>query len=164
MPLSELAPFLEKRLDGVTVLGWDADDAYLTVAGRAALEPSVFKKQALKVVYTNIHGTGAVHAIPLLLHAGCEVHEVREQIAFDPRFPTVASPNPENAAALALAIGVADREGCDVVMATDPDCDRMGAAVRQPGRQDGAPYREPDRGPAGGLPASEAEGARLDPP
>jgi phosphoglucomutase len=134
VPLSELAPFLEKRLDGVTVLGWEADDAYLTVAGRAALEPSVFKKQALKVVYTNIHGTGAVHAIPLLLHAGCEVHEVREQIAFDPRFPTVASPNPENAAALALAIGVADREGCDVVMATDPDCDRMGAAVR---RRDG---------------------------
>ncbi len=130
VPLGELAGYLEKSLEGVSHLGWDADDAYLTAAAKAALDPRVFGAAGLKVAFTNIHGTGAVHAIPLLLHAGCAVHEVREQIAFDPRFPTVKSPNPENAAALELAIGVADRDGCDLVLATDPDCDRMGAAVR----------------------------------
>ena len=84
----------------------------------------------MKVVYTNIHGTGAVHAVPLLVHAGCYVIQVLEQMAFDPRFPTVKSPNPENAEALSMAITTADRRDCGVVMATDPDCDRMGVAVR----------------------------------
>ena len=90
----------------------------------------MFHKAKLKVALTNIHGTGGVHCPPLLLHAGCEVHEVQEQVAFDPRFPTVKSPNPENAEALSLAVALAEREGCDVVVATDPDCDRMGTAVR----------------------------------
>jgi phosphoglucomutase len=68
--------------------------------------------------------------VPLLIHAGCIVHPVKEQMAFDPRFSTVKSPNPENAEALAMGIATADAKGCDVVMATDPDCDRMGVAVR----------------------------------
>ena len=84
----------------------------------------------LKVVFTNIHGVGAVHAPALLIHAGCNVALVLEQTAFDPRFPTVTSPNPENAEALSLAVAAANKKGCDVVMATDPDCDRMGVAVR----------------------------------
>src|SRR5213078_3971886 len=62
--------------------------------------------------------------------AGCEVREVHEQLNFDGRFPTVKSPNPENADALAMAVALAERENCDVVLATDPDCDRMGCAVR----------------------------------
>ncbi len=130
VPLADVGPFLEKSLSGVTGLTWEADDAYLTVAAKAALDPAVFRGKALKVAFTNIHGTGAVHVMPLLIHAGCAVHEVREQLCFDPRFPTVKSPNPENAEALSRAIALAERESCDVVLATDPDCDRMGAAVR----------------------------------
>ena len=132
VPLGEVEGFLEKTLDGVTVLAWEADDAYLTVAAKAAIDPSVFRGPPLQVVFTNIHGTGAVHAMPLLLHAGCVVHEVREQVAFDPRFSTVKSPNPENAEALTLAVALAEKVGADVVLATNPDCDRMGAAVRNP--------------------------------
>lgn len=130
VPLAELRPLLEKRLDGVTRLGRDADDAYLAVAAQAAIDPKVFRATKLKIAFTNIHGTGAVHSVPLLIHAGCVVETVGEQLNFDARFPTVKSPNPENAEALAMAVALADRENCDLVLATDPDCDRMGCAVR----------------------------------
>jgi len=130
VPLAELAAFLEPVLDGVTVLAREADDAYLAVATKATLDPLVFPKARLKVAYTSIHGTGGVHSVPLLLHAKCEVAQVREQVAFDGRFPTVKSPNPENAEALTLALRLAEEKGCEVVLATDPDADRMGCAVR----------------------------------
>jgi phosphoglucomutase len=130
VPLAELGRFLTPNLAGVTTLGRDADEAYLAVAMKAALDPAVFRKTKLKVVFTNIHGTGAVHSMPLLEQAGCDVKAVPEQFDFDARFPTVKSPNPENAEALARAMALADREGSDVVLATDPDADRMGCAVR----------------------------------
>jgi phosphoglucomutase len=130
VPLGDLGPFLEKDISRVTVLGREADDAYLAVAAQAALDPTVFRSTRLKVAFTNIHGTGSVHVLPILVHAGCELHEVREQLAFDPRFPTVKSANPENAEALSMAVALAERTGCDVVLATDPDDDRMGCAVR----------------------------------
>ncbi|MBI4624021.1 MAG: phospho-sugar mutase, partial [Verrucomicrobia bacterium] len=130
VPLGELGRFLDAQLEGVTTLGRDADDAYLAVAAKAALDPAVFRQAKLKVAFTNIHGTGAVHSLPLLLHAGCDVRPVCEQLEFDARFPTVKSPNPENAEALSRAVALAERENCDVVVATDPDADRMGCAVR----------------------------------
>ena len=130
VPLAELARYLQPKLAGVTTLGRDADDAYLAVAAKAALDPSVFRQAKLKVAFTNIHATGSIHSLPLLLHAGCDVKPVPEQLEFDARFPTVKSPNPENAEALSRAIALAEREGCDVVLATDPDADRMGCAVR----------------------------------
>ena len=130
VPLAELGKFLTPKLNGVTTLGRDADAAYLAVAAKAALDPGVFRKTKLKVVFTNIHGTGAVHSLPLLKEAGCDVMPVPEQLAGDARFPTVKSPNPENAAALARAVALAERENADVVLATDPDADRMGCAVR----------------------------------
>jgi phosphoglucomutase len=130
VPLGELGAFLDKDRRGVTVLGHSADEAYLGVASKAAIDPGVFKGAHLRVAYTNIHGTGGVHAPPLLVHAGCTVRQVREQVVFDPRFPTVKSPNPENGEALSKAVALAESEACDVVLATDPDCDRMGCAVR----------------------------------
>ncbi len=130
VPLGELSAFLEINLAGVTTLGRDADEAYLTVAAKAVIDPTVFQKTKLKVVFTNIHGTGGVHSIPLLKNAGCEVIPVPEQLEFDARFPTVKSPNPENAEALAYAVALADKTSADVVVATDPDADRMGVAVR----------------------------------
>jgi phosphoglucomutase len=130
VPLAELGAFLTKDLSRVITLGRPADDAYLAVALQAALDPAVFKRQRFMVVYTNIHGTGGVATIPLLAHAGVSVREVPEQVAFDPRFPTVKSPNPENAEALTLAVALAEKSGADLVLATDPDADRMAAAVR----------------------------------
>ncbi|HVU24836.1 MAG TPA: phospho-sugar mutase [Opitutus sp.] len=130
VPLGDCVALLGKQLAGVTTLKLDADDAYFAVAAKAAVDPGVFKKVSLKVVYTNIHGTGAVQSVPLLTVAGCEVTTVAEQLEFDARFPTVKSPNPENSAALALAMARADTTGADVVLATDPDADRMGCAVR----------------------------------
>jgi phosphoglucomutase len=130
VPLSALGKFLDAKLAGVTTLGRDADDAYLAVATKAALDPGVFRKTKLKVVFTNIHGTGAIHSLPLLIHAGCDVKPVPQQLDFDARFPTVKSANPENAAALSMAVALAERENADVVLATDPDADRMGCAVR----------------------------------
>ncbi len=128
--LAAVQPFLAKDISRVVTLGRDADDAYLAAAAQAVLDPAVIKQTPLKVVYTNIHGVGGVSSVPLLLHAGVHVTEVPEQVAFDARFPTVKSPNPENAEALTLAVALAEKGGHDVVMATDPDADRMGTAVR----------------------------------
>ncbi|WP_414663031.1 phospho-sugar mutase [Horticoccus sp. 23ND18S-11] len=130
VPLSALGRFLTPNLAGVKTLGAAEDAAYRAVAAKAVLDPAVFKQTKLKVVFTNIHATGAIHSVPLLEQAGCDVHTVPEQLAFDARFPTVKSPNPENAEALARAVALADKLGADVVLATDPDADRMGCAVR----------------------------------
>ena len=130
VPLSAVQEFLAKDMSKVVTLGRLADDDYLATAAQALLDPAVFKKTKLRAVYTNIHGVGGISSVPLLLHAGVAVTEVPEQAAFDANFPTVKSPNPENAEALALAVALAEKGGHDLVMATDPDGDRMGAAVR----------------------------------
>jgi phosphoglucomutase len=130
VPLGAVSEFLEKDMSRVTTLGRELDEEYMDVAACAIVDKSILRKSKMKVVYTNIHGTGSIHAVPLLVHAGCYVIQVTEQMMLDPRFPTVKSPNPENAEALAMAVATADRRACDVVMATDPDCDRMGVAVR----------------------------------
>jgi len=130
VPLSAVHEFLTKDISKVVTLGRKADDDYLATAAQALLDPTVFKKTTLSVVFTNIHGVGAIASIPLLHHAGVKVTEVPEQLAFDACFPTVQSPNPENAEALSLAVALAEKGGHDLVMATDPDGDRMGAAVR----------------------------------
>jgi len=130
VPLNELPAFLTKDLSRVQTLGREADNAYLEIAATAAIDQAVFRRTKLKVTFTNIHGTGAVHTLPLLLHAGADVHAVGAQLDFDARFPTVKSPNPENREAMAMAVAQAEKQGTDLVMATDPDADRVGAAVR----------------------------------
>jgi phosphoglucomutase len=130
VPLGAVSDFLLKDMSRVATLGREVDDAYLDVASSAVVDQAMLSSAKLRVVFTNIHGTGAIHSVPLLIHAGCSVIQVKEQLAFDPRFPTVKSPNPENAEALSMAVATANERGCDVVLATDPDCDRMGVAVR----------------------------------
>ncbi len=130
VPLAETVAYLAAEAKGVTTLGRDADEAYLAVAAQAVLDPGVFVRSGLKVVFTNIHGTGAIHSLPLLRKVGCDVTAVPEQLEPDARFPTVKSPNPENAEALSRAVALAEKTGADLVLATDPDCDRMGCAVR----------------------------------
>ena len=130
--LGELAAYFEKDLARVVTLGASADLAYREAASTAVIDRSVFEAAKLKVAFTSIHGVGNVMSVPLLAATGVELHEEPAQAVHDPRFPTVKSPNPENADALALAVKLADEKGCDLVMATDPDCDRMGCAVRGP--------------------------------
>lgn len=130
VPLAAVHEFLKADVSKVVTLGRAADEAYLAVAAEAVIDKDLLKQAGLRAVYTNIHGVGGVSTMPLLEQAGVLVTQVPEQAAFDSRFPTVKSPNPENAEALALAVALAEKGGQDVVMATDPDSDRMGVAVR----------------------------------
>ncbi len=130
VPLSAVQEFLTKDLRSVVTLGSTADAAYLAAAAQAVIDPGLLRATPLKVVFTNLHGVGAISSLPLLRQAGITVTPVPEQLVGDARFPTVKSPNPENAEALAMAVALAEQNGAEVVMATDPDCDRMGVAVR----------------------------------
>jgi phosphoglucomutase len=114
------------------VLEPEMDLIYQDAVEQLMLEPEavIGTRDKIKFVYTPLHGTG-IRAIPGLLDEFGFVYSIVEaQATGDGRFPTVKSPNPENAEALELAIQQAESEGADVVMATDPDCDRMGVAVR----------------------------------
>jgi phosphoglucomutase len=130
VPLGAVQEFLAKDLRSVVTLGEGADVAYLAAAAQAVIDPDLLQATPLKVVFTNLHGVGAISSLPLLRQAGITVTPVPEQLVGDARFPTVKSPNPENAEALAMAVALAEQNGAEVVMATDPDCDRMGVAVR----------------------------------
>ena len=130
--LGETADYLEIDLSRVVTLGKSVDEAYLDVLEGSVLDPDLLRRNRPKVVFTSLHGTGRVAAVPLLERLGLPVSEVAEQAEPDPRFPTVKSPNPENAEALAMAIEQAKRGGADLVVATDPDGDRMGVAVPSP--------------------------------
>jgi len=115
----------------ITVLGPEADAAYMHRLESLVLDPALTANAGgLKCVYTSIHGTGGTIIRPMLEKLGFHHSAVAAQEVADGRFPTVKSPNPENAEALALAIAQAGQEGADLVIATDPDCDRMGVAVR----------------------------------
>ena len=112
-------------------LGAEMDEAYLDRLERVVLDPDlVAREKGLKIVYSPLHGVGASIIMPLLQRLGFDVTAVPEQLVPDSRFPTVESPNPEYAEALTMAMKLADRIGADLVMATDPDDDRMGVAVR----------------------------------
>ena len=123
----------EKRGDVIT-LGHEVEEAYMTRLATLVLNPGLVRSQRdLRIVYTPIHGTGAVIIQPIFERLGVNFEVVIEQARFDGRFPTVQSPNPENAEALQLAIELATKEDADLVIATDPDCDRMGVAVKSAG-------------------------------
>lgn len=114
----------------LTVLGADLDARYNERLKTLLMRPQLLEGAATKVVYTNLHGTGGHIIVPMLRGFGFEVLTVPEQDVQDGRFPTVESPNPENAPALKMAIDLAEKEGAEIVIGTDPDCDRMGVAVR----------------------------------
>jgi phosphoglucomutase len=124
-------PVAKDRQGKITIIGKDIDDAYMDRLETLVLDPTVIHEaKSLKIIYTPLHGTGSVIIKPILKRLGFNFNVVQEQDRFDGRFPTVKSPNPENAEALTMAINLAEKEDADVVVATDPDCDRMGAAVR----------------------------------
>ena len=114
------------------VLAADMDRVYMDDAKSLLLRPDLMQggEDKTKVVFTNLHGTGGHCIVPLLNELGFEVLTVPEQDIQDGRFPTVDSPNPENGPALAMGIALANEHGAEIVIGTDPDCDRMGVAVR----------------------------------
>jgi len=130
--LDETGAFLEKDLSRVVTLSESADSAYLDVLEGSVLDKDILRRNQPKIVFTPIHGTGGVSTVPLLKRLGLDVSVVPEQAVMDSRFHTVKSPNPENAEALSMAIAQAKKEGADLVVATDPDADRMAVAVRDP--------------------------------
>jgi phosphoglucomutase len=119
-------------LNAIVKLGAEMDDKYIGEVARQSLNPEVIKAQSdLKIVYTPIHGTGVMMVPKALKRIGfTNIYNVPEQDVVDGNFPTVISPNPEEPAALNLALKKADEVGADLVMATDPDSDRVGIAVR----------------------------------
>ena len=116
----------------IEIIGEDIDKIYLDEILTLSIDPEVIKKQHdLKIVYTPLHGTGMM-SIPrsLKLWGFDNVHCVKEQMVKDGNFPTVVSPNPENGEALTLALRDAKEIDADIVMASDPDADRVGMACK----------------------------------
>lgn len=117
----------------IVMVGEEVDKAYLDMVEGLSLSPEAVKAEKdMKIVYTPIHGTGVKLVPAALKRYGFEnVIHVPEQDVNDGNFPTVVSPNPEEPSALKLALAKADEVGADLVIATDPDADRIGIAVRQ---------------------------------
>ncbi len=116
----------------IEIIGDAMDDAFLKAIKTLSLDPEVIKRHAdLKIVYTPIHGTG-VKLIPESLRRWgfTNIIHVPEQDITSGDFPTVDSPNPENPSAMAMAIAKAKEVGADLVVASDPDADRIGCVIR----------------------------------
>ncbi|MDR2394836.1 MAG: phospho-sugar mutase [Treponema sp.] len=113
------------------IIDTEIDEPYQAMVQSHLLRPALIKEKAaqVKVVYTPLHGTGAMHVESVLGTLGLQVITVPEQREGNGDFPTVAFPNPEEAPALELALKLGKQMGADVVMATDPDADRLGIAV-----------------------------------
>ena len=118
--------------ENIHILGEEFDKKYLAAIKALSLSPeSVAKYNDMKIVYTPLHGAG-VKLVPQSLrnYGFNNIICVDEQMVLDGNFPTVASPNPEERKTMAMAIERAEKEGADFAMATDPDADRLGVALR----------------------------------
>ena len=124
-------PLPTEQQGKVTVIGKNIDQAYMRRLETLILDPrSIREAKSLRIVYTPLHGTGSVIIKPVLTRLGFNFQVVPEQDCFDGWFPTVKSPNPEFGEALTMAMNLAEKDNADLVAGTDPDCDRMGVAVR----------------------------------
>lgn len=122
----------QRNPDKVHIIDSSLDEAYLKLVHGLSLHPEAIAAQKqLKIIYTPLHGTGITMVPKALKLYGFEnVSIVKEQAVSDGNFPTVKSPNPEEKSALVMAIAQAETEKADLVLATDPDADRVGIAVR----------------------------------
>ena len=118
--------------DLIEIIGEEVDKVYLDMIKEICIDPDVIQRQKdLKIVYTPLHGTGMTMIPRCLKYWGFEnVHCVKEQMVKSGDFPTVVSPNPENGEALTLALRDAKEINADIVMASDPDADRVGMACK----------------------------------
>ncbi len=117
----------------ITVIGDEIDEKYLAQVQKQAVNPCAVRDVAdtLKIVYTPLHGTGHKLVPEILKRTGLKhLYKVEEQFVIDGNFPTVEKPNPEYAAVFKLGIELANKVGSDLVIATDPDADRVGVVAR----------------------------------
>ncbi|MFZ5940705.1 MAG: phospho-sugar mutase [Bacteroidota bacterium] len=134
--VQKITSFDQVKWDGdpakIRIIGSEIDEIYTDRIKGLSLNPELIRAHSdLRIVYTPIHGSG-VRLVPMVLKklGFSNIFSVPEQDVTDGNFPTVISPNPEESAALTLALKKADEAGADLVMATDPDADRVGIAVR----------------------------------
>jgi phosphoglucomutase len=122
----------DRKKEKIKIIGKETDQLFLNEVLKMSINPDIIRKQNnIGIVYTPIHGTGGTLVPRALKMFGFEnIQNVPEQDIVDGNFPTVKSPNPEEPAALSLAIKKAYETGAELVMATDPDADRLGIAVR----------------------------------
>ncbi len=132
----KIKSFDDVRFDGkdelIQMIGEETDILYLNKLKELSLSPEIIQQyHGIPIVYTPLHGTGAKMVPWCLKNFGfTNISMVAEQATADGNFPTVKSPNPEEASALEMAIAKAESEGASLVMATDPDADRVGIAVK----------------------------------
>lgn len=132
-PLSDNIKYSKKlALKYVKFVGKRLDNHYYTKITKLLLSPEEIEKvgRDIKLVYTPVHGSGFIPVTTVLKKIGIKASIVSEQESEDPDFSTVEVPNPEFKETLSLAISQANAEGADVVFGTDPDCDRLGVAIR----------------------------------
>ncbi|ERJ12997.1 phospho-sugar mutase [Haloplasma contractile] len=116
----------------INIISKEVDDAYIEQVKTIQINRDL-NKQGIKMVFTPLHGTANLPTRRLLKECGYEnVYVVEEQAVMDPNFSTVKSPNPEDGEAFELAIKLGDKVDADILMATDPDADRVGLAVKNP--------------------------------
>ena len=124
----------QAMIDGLyNVVGFDMDDRYIEALKKQVIHPEICREvgKELKIVYTPLYGTGNVPARRVLKEIGFEkVYAVPEQAVVDGNFPTVSYPNPEDPKAFALALKLAKEVDADVILATDPDADRLGVYAK----------------------------------
>ena len=129
-------PYLNIKFDAndslIHYIGKDVDDVFINASvKKGSFNTNQSAKDNLTIVFTSLHGTSIILVPETLKRAGYKnVHIVKEQEVPNGDFPTVASPNPEEPAALKMALELADKVNADIVIGTDPDCDRLGVAVR----------------------------------
>ena len=118
----------------IHIIGEEIDEKFAVDAVANATLKRNKNREQLKIVFTSLHGT-SITMVPRALGISrfTDVHIVEEQREPNGDFPTVDSPNPEEPAALKMATDLADKIGADIVIGTDPDCDRLGIAVRESG-------------------------------
>ena len=115
----------------IEIIGKEVDDAFIDASVINGSLSDTIDRKNLKIVFTPLHGTSIVSVPDALAKAGyTDVHIVEEQRVPNGDFPTVKSPNPEEPEALQMATDLADKIGADIVIGTDPDCDRLGVAIR----------------------------------
>ncbi|MGB1284747.1 MAG: phospho-sugar mutase, partial [Polaribacter sp.] len=115
----------------IETIGKDVDNTFIEASVKNGSLSDAIDRKNLKIVFTSLHGTSIVSVPDALAKAGyTDVHIVEEQRKPDGDFPTVTSPNPEEPEALKMATDLANKIGADIVIGTDPDCDRLGVAVR----------------------------------
>lgn len=115
----------------IEIIGDEIDGKYLDAVDTVQLNPDIDKN--IKIVFTPLHGTSAKIGLITLERNGYDVIPVTEQLVPDPNFSTVASPNPENESAFEMAIEYGKKHNADILIATDPDADRLGVAVLHEG-------------------------------